>query len=150
MGEQLNPMHFSFLLCGATVQLAPGRLIVEVSVSHIASLLEQLVFHQLLRKLFLRESLNFFIVRPYSSQLIPIHMSTNCYFFADTISRNPAGLCERYTKELFKPNELMVTTINLGIDHSVEKTSEGLSNVPNMRQENPTDSPNCAAETKGF
>ena len=48
-------------------------------------------------------------------------------FFADTISRNPVGLCERYTKELFKPNELMVTTINLRIDHSVEKPLKDLA-----------------------
>jgi len=43
-----------------------------------ASLLEELVFLQLLRKLVLKESLNFVMVRLYSSQLIPIRMSKNC------------------------------------------------------------------------
>jgi hypothetical protein len=43
----------------------------------IASPLEQLAFLQLLRKLVSRESLNFVIARPNSSQVIPIHMSTN-------------------------------------------------------------------------
>ena len=42
-----------------------------------ASFLEQLVILQLLRKLVLRDSINFDIVRPNWSQLIPIHMSTN-------------------------------------------------------------------------
>jgi len=42
-------------------------------------------------------------------------------FLTDTISRNPAGMCERDTKELFKPKELMVASINLGIDNSVGK-----------------------------
>jgi hypothetical protein len=42
-------------------------------------------------------------------------------FLADTISRNPAGWCEHDTKELFKPKELMVATINLGTDNSVKK-----------------------------
>jgi len=37
-------------------------------------------------------------------------------FLADMMSRNPAGLCERDTKELFKPKELMVATINLGTE----------------------------------
>jgi len=38
-----------------------------------------------------------------------------------TISLNPASLCERDTKELFKPMESMVATINLGIDNSTGK-----------------------------
>jgi hypothetical protein len=37
-------------------------------------------------------------------------------FLADMISRNPAGLCERDTKELFKPKELIVAPINLGTE----------------------------------
>ena len=41
-------------------------------------------------------------------------------FLADTISRNPAGLCEHDTKELFNPKELMVATLNLGVYNSVE------------------------------
>ena len=48
-------------------------------------------------------------------------------FLADTISRNPVVLCERDTKELFKPKELMVATINLGIDNSVEKSLKDLA-----------------------
>ena len=45
----------------------------------MARSLEQLVLLLLLRKFVLRESLNFVIVRPYWSQLIPLHMSTNCF-----------------------------------------------------------------------
>jgi len=48
-------------------------------------------------------------------------------FLADTISQNPAGLCERDTEELFKPKELMVATINLGIDNSVGKSLKDLA-----------------------
>jgi len=48
-------------------------------------------------------------------------------FLADTISRNPAGLCERDTKGLFKPKELMMATINLGIDNSVGKSLKDLA-----------------------
>ena len=41
-------------------------------------------------------------------------------FLGDTISRNPVGLCEHDTKELFNPKELMVATLNLGVYNSVE------------------------------
>jgi len=48
-------------------------------------------------------------------------------FLADAISRNPAGLCERDCKELFKPKELEVPTINLGIDNSEGKSLKELA-----------------------
>jgi hypothetical protein len=69
-------------------------------------------------------------------------------FLADTISRNPAGLCERDTKELFKLKELMEPTINLGTDNSVGKSLKRVSDVPSLRQNNPRNNPNCGAETK--
>ena len=40
-------------------------------------------------------------------------------FLAETVSRNLAGLCERDTKELFKPKDMVVATINLSNDNSV-------------------------------
>jgi hypothetical protein len=48
-------------------------------------------------------------------------------FLADTVSRNPAALWERDTKELFKPNDKMVATINVGTDNSVERGLKELS-----------------------
>jgi len=46
---------------------------------------------------------------------------------ADTTSRNPVGLCECDTMELFKPKGLMVATINLGINNSVGKSLKDLA-----------------------
>jgi hypothetical protein len=39
----------------------------------------------------------------------------------NTVSRNAVGMCERDTKGVSKPKELMMAAINLGIDNSVEK-----------------------------
>ena len=46
---------------------------------------------------------------------------------ADRVSRNPAGLCEGDTKELFKPKEIVVSAINIGIDNFVERSHKELS-----------------------
>jgi hypothetical protein len=46
---------------------------------------------------------------------------------ADRISRNPAGLCEGDTKELFKPKEIVVSAINIGTDNFVERSYKELS-----------------------
>jgi len=79
--------------------------------------------------------------------IIPIYISGADNFLADTISRNPAGLCERDTKELFKLKEFMEPTINLGTDNSVGKSLKRISDVPSLRQNNPRNNPNCGAET---
>ena len=55
------------------------------------------------------------------------HIRGSDDFLADTISQNPAGLCDRDAKKLFKPKELMVANINLGIDNSVEKSLKDLA-----------------------
>jgi hypothetical protein len=55
------------------------------------------------------------------------HIRGSDDFLADMISRNSAGWCEREAKEIFKPKELMVATINLGTDKSVEKSLKGLA-----------------------
>jgi hypothetical protein len=65
-------------------------------------------------------------------------------FLADTVSRNPAGLCECDTKELFKLKEVIEPTTNLVTENSVEKSLKRVSDVPSLRQNNL----NCGAETK--
>ena len=55
--------------CGIIFKLSENQVIT-------VSLLEQLVFLQLLMKLVLKQSLHFIIVRPYSSHLFPIHTFT--------------------------------------------------------------------------
>jgi hypothetical protein len=55
------------------------------------------------------------------------HIKEANNFLVDIISRNPAGLCKRDTKELFKPKEFIVATIDLGIDNSVEKRLKDLA-----------------------
>jgi hypothetical protein len=46
---------------------------------------------------------------------------------ADTVSLNPAGLCEIDTKELFKPKEIVVPTVSIVTDISVQKSHRELS-----------------------
>ena len=46
---------------------------------------------------------------------------------ADTVRRNPSGLCERDTKEHFKPKDMTVATISLGPDNSVERSLKEIS-----------------------
>jgi hypothetical protein len=77
--------------------------------------------------------------------IIPIvqHIRGADNFLGDTISRNPVGVCERDTKELFKLKELMEPT-----DSSVGKSLKRVSDVPSSRQNNPRNNPNCGAETK--
>jgi hypothetical protein len=48
---------------------------------------------------------------------------------ADRISRNPAGLCEGDTKELFKPKKIVVSAINIGTDNFVERSHNELSTL---------------------
>ena len=64
-------------------------------------------------------------IQEYNLHIQHIRRADN--FLADTISRNPAGLCGRDTKEPFKPKELMLATINLGIDNSVKKSIKDLA-----------------------
>jgi hypothetical protein len=58
------------------------------------------------------------------------HVSGADNFLADIISRNPAGLCERDTKEHFKPNDMMVAATNLDIENAIEKSLKELSTCP--------------------
>ena len=48
-------------------------------------------------------------------------------FLAVTVRGNPLGLCERDTKEHFKPKDTMVATIILGPDNSVERSLKEIS-----------------------
>ena len=57
------------------------------------------------------------------------HIKGNKNFLADTISRNPAGIREQDTKELFKPRTLMVATIELGVYNSVERNLKELAKI---------------------
>jgi len=49
------------------------------------------------------------------------HISGDENFLADTVRGNTAGLCESDTKELFKPKDMAVDTVNLSPDNSAEK-----------------------------
>jgi len=64
-------------------------------------------------------------IQEYNPHIQHIRVADN--FLADTISRNPAGLCERDTKELFKQKKLMVPTINPRIDNSIGKSLKELA-----------------------
>jgi hypothetical protein len=63
-------------------------------------------------------------IQEYNFHTEYISWTENC--LADTVRRNPSGLCERDTKELFKPKDMMVATINLGPDNSVERSLKEL------------------------
>jgi hypothetical protein len=72
------------------------------------------------------------------------HISGAESFLEDTVSGNPAGLCELDTKELFKPKDMVVAAINLSNDNSVER----VIGVPSLRKMNPRNNPNCEAKTR--
>jgi hypothetical protein len=55
-----------------------------------------------------------------------VHVAGHKNHFADALSRNPAGLTPEQINSLRRPREIMIATINLGLDPSVKRDIKNL------------------------
>jgi hypothetical protein len=79
------------------------------------------------------------------------HISGADHFLADTICQNPAGLCERDTKEIFRPKDMIGASTNLGTDNSVEKlVTNGIQDIIRIVWQKPENAINNAMVQNGI
>jgi hypothetical protein len=58
-----------------------------------------------------------------------VHIAGSKNHFADALSRNPAGLTPEQINALRRPQEIMIATINLGLDPSIKKDVKNLATL---------------------